>query len=154
MATRASAKAIVPVLRTADKNFDDAFEKLVRRREDGQEDVLKAVRRIIDRVRSGGDEELRACIKKYDGASLDEFEVTRREFENAGEAIDPADRASLGKAAMRVRGFHRKRPRAQARQMTARYCLNRSERLKIHAARRFRQLVVTKIRAETGFHTP
>jgi histidinol dehydrogenase len=35
--------------------------------------------------------------------------VQPKEFEEAAERIDPADRAALGKAAMRVREFHRKR---------------------------------------------
>src|SRR5882672_603793 len=106
---RESAKAILPVLDTKHDGFDRAFARLVRRREEVQDDVTKTVRRIIDRVREVGDDELRALTKKFDGASLDEFEVNRAEFEEAGEKIDPADRAALGKAAMRVRDFHRKR---------------------------------------------
>jgi histidinol dehydrogenase len=106
---RESAKAILPVLKTSDDGFDRAFARLVRRREEVQDDVTKTVRRIIDRVREMGDAELRALTKRFDGASLDEFEVNRAEFEEAGETINPADRAALGKAAMRVREFHRKR---------------------------------------------
>ena len=106
---RESSKAILPVLDTRHDGFDRAFAKLVRRREEVQDDVTKTVRRIIDRVREVGDEEIRALTKKFDGASLREFEVGRAEFEEAGEKIDPADRAALGKAAMRVRDFHRKR---------------------------------------------
>ena len=108
MATRDAAKAI-PILRTADAGFERAFGKLLNRREDGQENVQRVVRRILDRVREHGDEELRALTKKYDGATLEEFEVQPAEFEEAGETIDAADRAALGKAAMRVREFHRKR---------------------------------------------
>jgi histidinol dehydrogenase len=106
---RESAKAILPVLETKHDGFDRAFAKLVRRREEVQDDVTKTVRRIIDRVREVGDEEIRALTRKFDGANLREFEVGRAEFEEAGEKIHPADRAALGKAAMRVREFHRKR---------------------------------------------
>jgi len=108
MASR-TTKGIVSVLRSEDAGFEAAFDKLVRRREDDAEDVEKVVRRIIERVREGGEEELLACIKKFDKASLDVIEVQPEEFEEAGETIDPADRAALGKAAMRVREFHRKR---------------------------------------------
>jgi histidinol dehydrogenase len=104
-----STRAVLPVLRAADSGFEAAFEKLVRRREDKEADVGKAVRRIVDRVRDGGDAELLACVRKYDGATLDEIEVQPAEIEQAGESIDPAARAALGKAAMRVRDFHRKR---------------------------------------------
>jgi histidinol dehydrogenase len=108
MATR-STRAVLPVLRAADSGFEAAFEKLVRRREDKEADVGKAVRRIVDRVREGGDAELLACVRRYDGATLDALEVQPAEIEQAGESIDPAARAALGKAAMRVRDFHRKR---------------------------------------------
>lgn len=109
MAPRATTKGIVSVLRTDDAGFDNAFEKLVRRRDDEAQDVEKVVRRILDRVRKGGEAELLACIKKFDGASLTTLEVQPEEFDEAAEKIDPADRAALGKAAMRVREFHRKR---------------------------------------------
>jgi histidinol dehydrogenase len=108
MAAR-STRGIVPVLNVQDAGFEAAFEKLVRRRDDEAEDVGKTVRRIIDRVRDGGDEELLACVKRYDGPSLDLLEVQPAEFDEAAETIDPADRAALGKAAMRIREFHRKR---------------------------------------------
>ncbi|HEY5656667.1 MAG TPA: histidinol dehydrogenase [Myxococcota bacterium] len=97
------------MLRSADPGFETAFGKLVRRRDAQAEDVSKVVRRIVERVRDGGDPELRACIKKFDRASVKRLEVQPEEIERAGETIDPADRAALGKAAMRVREFHRKR---------------------------------------------
>src|SRR5262245_52737486 len=109
MAPRESARAILPVLKTGEPGFERAFARLVRRRDEGREDVDKTVRRIIDRVREVGDDEVRALTRKFDGASLGELEVTRAEFDEAGETIDPANRAALGKAAMRVRDFHRKR---------------------------------------------
>ena len=110
MATRAKALgSIVPVLDTAESGFNAAFEKLVRRRETDAEDVTKVVAKIIERVRAGGDEELLACVRRFDGSKVDAVEVRPEEFEAAAAAIDPADRAALGKAAMRVREFHRKR---------------------------------------------
>ena len=109
MATRTSNKAILPVLKAGDAGFDEAWEKLVSRRDPGGEDVGKAVSKIIDRVREHGDEEILALTKKFDGADLDELEVQPEEMDEAGETIDGADRAALGKAAMRVREVHRKR---------------------------------------------
>jgi histidinol dehydrogenase len=109
MAARASSKGILPVLQADASDFERKFEKLVRRREKTSGDVEKTVRKIIDRVRSGGDDELLALVRKFDGNKLEELEVTPREWEAGCEACDPADRAALGKAAMRVREFHRKR---------------------------------------------
>jgi len=110
MATRTTTKkGVLPILKTEEAGFERAFSKLVQRRDREAEDVERTARKIIERVRDGGEAELRACIAKYDGAKLSKLEVTREEWDEAAEAVDPADRAALGKAAMRVREFHRKR---------------------------------------------
>jgi histidinol dehydrogenase len=107
---RAPAKSgTLAVMRTDEPGFAAAFEKLCRRRQAGAQDVEKVVRRIIERVREGGDAELLACVRKLDGAKVGKLEVTREEWDRAVDSVDPADRAALGKAAMRVREFHRKR---------------------------------------------
>jgi histidinol dehydrogenase len=112
MASRSTAKGIVPILRTDAADFERAFARLSDRRQVDGENVEKTVRKIVDRVRAGGDEELLACVRKFDKTKLDsveDLEVGNEEWEAGAEAIDGADRAALGKAAMRVRDFHRKR---------------------------------------------
>jgi histidinol dehydrogenase len=109
MASGATAKGVLPVLRSDAPGFEAAFGRLVDRRPPRDGEVERSVRRIVDRVRDGGDKELLACIRKFDGARIDALEVSRAEWDAAAEGIDPADRAALGKAAMRVREFHRKR---------------------------------------------
>jgi histidinol dehydrogenase len=97
------------VLRTDEPGFAGAWKKLCHRRQVAAQDVEKVVRRIVERVRDGGDPELLACVRKLDGAKVRALEVTREEWDRAVDSVDPADRAALGKAAMRVREFHRKR---------------------------------------------
>jgi len=109
MASSATAKGVLPVLRSDAPGFKAAFGRLANRRPPRDGDVERSVRRIVDRVRDGGDKELLACVRKFDGARVDVLEVSRDEWDAAAEGIDPADRAALGKAAMRVREFHRKR---------------------------------------------
>ncbi len=112
MASRSKAKGVVPVLRYDSAGFDRAFENLVDRRLRDGGDVDRVVRKIIQRVREGGDSELLACVKKFDGVKIkaaQNLEVDNQDWETAADTIDPADRAALGKAAMRVRDFHRKR---------------------------------------------
>jgi histidinol dehydrogenase len=109
MAARTASKGTLPVLRTDASDFEDSFEKLVNRRARSAGEVEKAVRKIVDRVREGGDKELLACIRKFDGNKAKALEVTKGEWDEGCDNIDPADRAALGKAAMRVREFHRKR---------------------------------------------
>ncbi len=108
MAARTSAR-ILRVLQSSDAGFEDDWSAICGRREAAGEDVEKEARKIIERVRSGGDEALIACIRKYDGAKVSALEVTRAEWDEACDRVDPADRAAIGKAAMRVREFHRKR---------------------------------------------
>lgn len=112
MASRSKAKGIVPVLYTDSADFEKDFARLVDRRHSDVDDVEKVVRKIIDRVREGGDDELLALVRKHDQskiANAKQLEVGNEEMEEAAERIDPADRAALGKSAMRVREFHRKR---------------------------------------------
>ncbi len=109
MASRASSKALLPVIKTDDSKFEALFKKLTERRYCDDDAVEKTVRKIIERVREGGDEELIALTKKFDGAKLKELEITSNEWDEGVDAVDPADRAAIGKAAMRVRDFQRKR---------------------------------------------
>jgi histidinol dehydrogenase len=107
---RANAKGALRVLEWSKPGFEAAFEKLCRRRDaPGGEEVERTVRKILERVRELGDEEVIALTRKFDGARVRSLEVTRDEWDAACEAVDPGDRAALGKAAMRVRDFHRKR---------------------------------------------
>jgi histidinol dehydrogenase len=109
MATRSKGGGVVTVLEQGDAGFERAFEKLCRRQQARDESVDKVVRKILEGVRENGDAEVLALTKKLDGASLDELEVHRDEWEAGVAKVPAADRAALGKAAMRVREFHKKR---------------------------------------------
>lgn len=104
-----TTKLSVRTLSTSDSGFARAFDEIVRRRDADRGDTEKAAEKIVERVREGGDAELLACVRKYDGAKLDAVEVTPDEWDRSVAKLDPADRAALGKAAMRVREFHKKR---------------------------------------------
>ncbi|MCH8136821.1 MAG: histidinol dehydrogenase, partial [Proteobacteria bacterium] len=67
------------------------------------------MRDVVSRVREEGDAGLFALIKQATGAQLSALEVKRDEWDEACESVDPSDRAAIGKAAMRIREFHRKR---------------------------------------------
>ncbi len=108
MAARATAK-LMRVIKTDAATFADAWQEVCGRRDDSVLDVDAEVAKIIAAVRSGGDEALFGFIKKFDHAKLTELEVTKDEWDDACDRVDSADRAAIGKAAMRVREFHRKR---------------------------------------------
>ncbi len=108
-AARTAGKSPLRVLATGEPGFEAAFEKLTRRRIEVDDAVEKTVKKILERVRDGGDRELLAFVHKLDSAKVGALEVTRDEWDAGVEKVDPADRAALGKAAMRVREFHRRR---------------------------------------------
>ncbi|MBW2712910.1 MAG: histidinol dehydrogenase, partial [Deltaproteobacteria bacterium] len=108
-ASRAAKKGVLKVLQTSDADFKSVFAEFCKRSTDEDLKVEKTVREILSGVREGGDKALRKFVKKYDGAELKDLEVSKREWEAGIEKVDSADRAALGKAATRVRNFHRRR---------------------------------------------
>jgi histidinol dehydrogenase len=108
-ARKGAGKLSVRTLTSGEPGFSRAFAELSRRRDVDSEETEKTVRKILERVRDGGDEELLACVRKLDGAKVGALEVSQAEWDEGVAKVDPADRAALGKAAMRVREFHRKR---------------------------------------------
>jgi histidinol dehydrogenase len=65
MASRTS-RGVLPVLRTDQSGFETAFRRLERRREVHADDVERSVRRILEKVQSGGDKELLAWGRRSD----------------------------------------------------------------------------------------
>ena len=108
MASKTSAK-LLRVISTAEPDFDAAWQKICQRHPEISSESDEAVRSIIDRIRDGGDRALLVATEKAYGVRPKPIEVTREEWDEGCEAVDGADRAAIGKAAMRIREFHRKR---------------------------------------------
>jgi histidinol dehydrogenase len=106
MASRATR--LLRVIKSEESGFEETFSALCDRNP-GAPVAPKDIRKIIERVREGGDEALLALIRKADRSKIEALEVSREEWDEACEEVDPGYRAALGKAAMRVREFHRKR---------------------------------------------
>jgi histidinol dehydrogenase len=70
------------------------------------EEILPAVRSIMDEVRMEGDAALRRFTERFDGARLDGLQVAPEEMARAQESIDPAVRAALEAEVRAVRAFH------------------------------------------------
>jgi len=108
MATKRTTK-LMRVIRTDAAGFVDDWSIVCARREDTVLDVEADVAKIVAAVRADGDEALFGFVKKFDHVKLEVLEVTSDEWDDACDQVDSADRAAIGKAAMRVREFHRKR---------------------------------------------
>jgi histidinol dehydrogenase len=69
-------------------------------------ETTNAVACILDDVRAGGDPELRKYTIRFDGVELDDFAVSRAEFDAAEASLTPALRVAIEEAASRIRRFH------------------------------------------------
>lgn len=69
--------------------------------------VQDTVRDIIADVATRGDDALYEYARRFDGANLSALEVTQEEMDAAYNAVDPAFRAVLEKAAENIRAYHR-----------------------------------------------
>jgi len=110
MASKASAKPL-RVLETGEANFQSEWARICERvPEPFAQSAQEQAQAAIECVREDGEAGLRRCVEECEGVSLEgPLEVTREEWDEGCEALDPSDRAAIGKAAMRIREFHRKR---------------------------------------------
>ena len=88
MANRSNQK-LLQVLRSDDSGFDRIFAGIRGLEGKPGGNVGKEVSKIIERVRSGGDRELLACVRKFDGAKLKALEVSREEWDAGCDEVDP-----------------------------------------------------------------
>ena len=68
--------------------------------------VVEAATRIVEDVRSRGDEAVREYCNRFDGACPTSFRVPNELLERAREAVDPAFLEALEKAHGQIRDFH------------------------------------------------
>ena len=69
-------------------------------------DALKAATDIVATVREEGDQALRDYSEKFDHVTIDEFEVTPEEFEEAMELVDEDFVRAIEYAADNITAFH------------------------------------------------
>ena len=73
----------------------------------GASGVRERVGEIVARVRREGDAALRSFALELDGATLDSLEVPRQEWASALDALDPALRRAMERAAANIERVHR-----------------------------------------------
>lgn len=71
-------------------------------------EIEQSVREIIETVRTGGDEAVKAYSKKFDGWTPERLELSRQEMEELAKGCDPAFIAALHRAADNIRAFHQR----------------------------------------------
>jgi len=95
-------------LNSSAADFARSFEALVNARREADPDVADAVRGIIARVRTQGDEGLAALTSQFDGFHLDMqgWTISAEQCAQAYEAIDTRLRDALELAARRIATYH------------------------------------------------
>ncbi len=98
------------ILKSSDRRFQRAFERLRNRGRVVDEKIERTVRRIIDDVRRRGDRALFEYGGKFDRVSLSprNIEVRRSEVRKALSRLNPRTLEVLGLAARRIERYHRK----------------------------------------------
>lgn len=98
------------ILKSSDRRFQGAFERLRNRGRVVDEKIERTVRRIIEDVRQRGDRALFEYGRKFDRVSLNprNIEVRRSEIRKALSGLDPRTVEVLGLAARRIEQYHRK----------------------------------------------
>ncbi len=71
------------------------------------EQTRRTVAALIEEVRSGGLDALRAITQRFDGAAPASFEVGEDQFAAAEAAIDPTLKQAMVEAAARITAFHK-----------------------------------------------
>jgi len=110
MAARTSSKTrLLPLRKSDDADFRKAWLEICTRTHEIPDEAWALAEEAAAAVARGGDDALLARAQELSGVDLAELELSRDDWEEGCETIDAADRAAIGKAAMRVREFHRKR---------------------------------------------
>ena len=89
-------------------NFDELKpEEILNRDIRAEKNVEDVVDGIIAEVRARGDEALKEYALKFDGAKIDDLQVTQAEIDEAFANMDPYFLETLREAAANIESFHR-----------------------------------------------
>ncbi len=103
---KAARERLLARRRPDDDALSDAERQLLSRLFDDEPDFEEAVRRIIERVRLGGDSAVREIARAIDGAAPESLVVSEAEFQQARHSTPSNLIAALQHAADRVRRYH------------------------------------------------
>lgn len=101
---------MMPVMRRLESKHE-ALTAFSRRDEVLQDDdALRVVRRVVEAVKTGGDDAVRAYTQRFDGVTLGPLEVDDAALDGAEAALDPALVGAIRLSAERIRSFYGAQP--------------------------------------------
>ena len=83
------------------------WPSLMQRATDDDSLIESRVRTILERVRQGGDEALRAITTEIDGRCPESLQVSEAEFAEADTLVNDELKAAIRQAADNISAFHR-----------------------------------------------
>ncbi len=105
--------------RPDDDELSDVERQILRRLFDDEPHFEEAVRRIVERVRNGGDAGVREIAEAIDGVAPDSLVVSEQEFAAARNEVSAELVSALQHAADRVRHYHETQLEHAAKSFTA-----------------------------------
>jgi histidinol dehydrogenase len=88
-----------------------AIKSLVSRTQMESDEIIQSVNAIVDDVRDRGDQAVKEYTKTFDGCDLNNLYVSKEEFAQAVECIDPLLKKALENAIKNIKTFHKKQRR-------------------------------------------
>src|SRR5689334_9154726 len=82
------------------------WAELTKRPIEDQAILRERVRKIVDEVKSHGDEALKKYSSEFDGLTLDQIEVNASEIDRAAKSVPIELRDAIETAASNIRRFH------------------------------------------------
>ena len=99
------------ILYSDQENFNEEFEKILKRSDMDMEKVTPIVLQIIEEIKAKGDEAVMEHIAKFDGwqpKSADDLAIDPKAMERAYQALDPKLKEALHLAYDRIEAYHKK----------------------------------------------
>ncbi|GET31046.1 histidinol dehydrogenase [Prolixibacter sp. SD074] len=84
----------------------NTWPKILSRPANNYSSINSTVRMILDNVKKKGDAAVRDYTRRFDGADLEEFRVSKDELEKAAQMIEPKLKEAIQKAAKNILAFH------------------------------------------------
>lgn len=104
--TRVTGPLTTLDLRGTDTTDPHALRRVLPRPKAAEEPPIEQVRGVIDEVRAGGDDALRALTARFDGVEIDEVRVAPAAVAGALDRITPELRAALETAHANITAYH------------------------------------------------
>ena len=102
---------MVRILETKQRNFNEAFEKLLKKRDKDDRKIDSIVSGIINKVKKKSDSALVELTNKFDNFpanSINDLVVNRRELDDSYNFVKKPIRNSLKNAISRITSYHKK----------------------------------------------